>query len=31
MEGPFAMTRAIPEFYGVIAIFVKEFSEFSRN
>jgi len=31
MEGLFAITRAIPEFYGIIAIFVKEFSKFSRN
>ena len=31
MEGLFALTRAIPKFYGVIAIFVKEFSEFARN
>ena len=31
MERPFTLTRAIPKFHGVIVIFVKEFSEFTRN
>jgi len=31
MEEPFALIRAIPKFYNVIVIFVKEFSEFTRN
>ena len=31
MEGPFAITRAIPKLYGIIVVFIKEFSKFARN
>jgi len=31
VKSPFAITWAIPEFYGIIAIFTEEFSEFTGN